>query len=133
MSAAIVPVPRTPVTVRPATPADLPFIDSLQKRHSKQVGWMPMKSLEQKIASGHVLALDRSGDDALVEIVEQAFDQQALAAAVIGGDNAEPGIGPQRMAHELQRPQVLIAWEKERLVVRVGERWGREAEAHGLV
>ena len=52
MSTPIIPIPRSPVTVRAATPADLPFIDSLQKRHAKQVGWMPMKSLEQKVAAG---------------------------------------------------------------------------------
>src|SRR3954449_7955795 len=55
MNAPIIPIPRSPVTVRVATAADLPFIDSLQKLHSKQVGWMPTKSLEQKIGLGHVL------------------------------------------------------------------------------
>jgi hypothetical protein len=49
VSTPIIPIPRSPVTVRPATPADLPFIDSLQKRHAKQVGWMPTRALEQKI------------------------------------------------------------------------------------
>src|SRR3982751_5788863 len=66
MSAAIIPIPRSPVTVRVATPADLPFIDSLQKLHSKQVGWMPTKSLEQKVAAGAVLVAEqetrRQGD-----------------------------------------------------------------------
>src|SRR3954452_23913937 len=67
MSAAIIPIPRSPVTVRVATPADLPFIDSLQKRHAKQVGWMPTKSLEQKVAAGEVLiAEDVTGQSSLV-------------------------------------------------------------------
>ena len=91
------------------------------------------QDLLQEIARRHVLALDRGGDDALVEIVQQPADQQALAAAVLGGDHAEPRVGPQRMPHELQRAQVLIAGEKERLVVRAGERCGRESEPHGLV
>src|SRR3954466_5823139 len=66
MNAPIIPIPRSPVTVRVAVPADLPFIDSLQKLHSKQVGWMPMKSLEQKVAAGQVLVAEeetrRQGD-----------------------------------------------------------------------
>ena len=32
---------RRPIHVRPATMDDLPFMDSLQKLHTKQVGWMP--------------------------------------------------------------------------------------------
>src|SRR4051794_31779880 len=63
MSAAIIPIPRSPVTVRVATPADLPFIDALQKRHAKQVGWMPMKSLEQKVAAGEVLVAEMQNDE----------------------------------------------------------------------
>src|SRR5688572_22034932 len=34
---------------------DVPFIDSLQKLHTRMVGWMPTKQLEGKIAAGHVL------------------------------------------------------------------------------
>lgn len=30
--------------IRPATVADLPFIDSLQKLHADRVGWMPTKT-----------------------------------------------------------------------------------------
>ena len=59
MSTPLVPIPRSPVTVRPGTPADLPFIDSLQKLHAKQVGWMPTKQLVQKITLGHVLVARR--------------------------------------------------------------------------
>ncbi|MBC7784992.1 MAG: GNAT family N-acetyltransferase [Burkholderiales bacterium] len=50
-----VPSPREPISIRPATMDDLPFIDQLQKKHTKQVGWMPTKQLEGKIAAGHVL------------------------------------------------------------------------------
>jgi hypothetical protein len=55
MATAIIPTPRFPVTTRLATIDDLPFIDSLQKLHAKQVGWMPTKSLEAKLAAGQVL------------------------------------------------------------------------------
>ena len=51
----LIPIPASNVTVRPATMADLPFMDSLQKLHTKQVGWMPTKQLEGKIGAGHVL------------------------------------------------------------------------------
>ena len=67
MSTPIIPIPRIPVTVRPATPVDLAFIDSLQKMHTKQVGWMPTKSLEQKVASGQVLIAEEvTGHSSLV-------------------------------------------------------------------
>src|SRR5260221_756952 len=57
----IVPIPRSNVIVRPATMSDLPFLDSLQKLHTKQVGWMPTKQLEGKIRAGHVIVAE---DDA---------------------------------------------------------------------
>ncbi len=52
---AIIPIPRCPVSVRPATASDVTFIDKLQRIHSHMVGWMPTKQLEGKIAAGHVL------------------------------------------------------------------------------
>ncbi len=54
-SALPVPVPRVPITIRPGTMDDIPFMDALQKLHSKQVGWMPTKQFEGKIKAGHVL------------------------------------------------------------------------------
>jgi N-acetylglutamate synthase-like GNAT family acetyltransferase len=50
-----IPVPRAEVSVRPATIADLPFIDALQKQHTKQLGWMPTNALEGKLKRGHVI------------------------------------------------------------------------------
>src|SRR5882724_4712077 len=52
---AVLPAPRASVSVRPAVMSDLPFLDSLQKLHTKQVGWMPTKQFEGKIKAGHVL------------------------------------------------------------------------------
>jgi hypothetical protein len=52
---AIVPIARCPIEIRPATAGDLPFIDALQKAHSKQVGFMHIKALEGKIAANQVL------------------------------------------------------------------------------
>lgn len=51
----IVPIARTPISVRPATSGDLPFIDALQKQHSKQLGYFRTKQFEEYIAMGAVL------------------------------------------------------------------------------
>src|SRR5438034_2560450 len=52
------PAPRCPINIRPATMNDLAFIDSLQKLHAKQVGWMPTKQLEGKIEKGQVIVAE---------------------------------------------------------------------------
>ncbi len=49
------PLPSVNITIRPGVMSDIPFLDSLQKLHTKQVGWMPTKQFEGKIALGHVL------------------------------------------------------------------------------
>jgi hypothetical protein len=49
------PAPRVAVTVRPATMDDFAFIDALQGKHTKQVGWMPKAQLEGKLRLGHVI------------------------------------------------------------------------------
>lgn len=41
--ALVKPAPRCPVSVRPALPGDLPFIDQLQKMHTHMVGFFPSK------------------------------------------------------------------------------------------
>jgi hypothetical protein len=59
---ALVPIPRCQTTIRPATIDDLPFLDALQKLHTKQVGWMPTKQFEGKIKLGHVLVAEEVRD-----------------------------------------------------------------------
>src|SRR5262245_23237046 len=56
----IIPIPRVPITVRPGTMDDLPFMDELQKIHTKQVGWMPTKQFEGKIKLGQVIIAEDS-------------------------------------------------------------------------
>lgn len=57
------PLPRVAVTVRPGLLGDVPFLDSLQKLHTRQVGWMPTAQFEGKIKLGHVLvAEDERGE-----------------------------------------------------------------------
>src|SRR5688572_8554798 len=54
-----VPAPRGgAIDVRLATVADIPFIDELQKKHQKMLGWTPRKTIEGKIAAGHVLVAE---------------------------------------------------------------------------
>jgi hypothetical protein len=55
MSSAIVPIPKTDVTVRLATADDLPFVDSLQKMHGDRVGFLRMKALEGKLRAEQIL------------------------------------------------------------------------------
>src|SRR4051812_12656807 len=58
----IIPIPRTPIAVRIATLADIPFIDGLQKMHSHMVGWMPTKQIEGKIKLGHVIVAEQRSE-----------------------------------------------------------------------
>jgi hypothetical protein len=58
---AIVPVARTPITIRLATMSDYAFIDRLALMHSKALGFMPKAQLEGKIAAGHVLIAEERG------------------------------------------------------------------------
>jgi hypothetical protein len=60
---AIIPIPKTPIAVRAATMDDLPFIDGLQRKHTKQVGWMPTAQFEGKIKAGHVLIAEEAQSD----------------------------------------------------------------------
>src|SRR4051794_5739523 len=62
MSTAIIPIPQAPVTVRPATLADVPFIDALQKKHANSVGFMPRGQLVGKITAGDVIIAENAGE-----------------------------------------------------------------------
>ena len=52
-------LPQVNVTIRAADLSDVPFLDSLQKLHTRQVGWMPTATFEGKIRLGHVLIAER--------------------------------------------------------------------------
>jgi hypothetical protein len=52
------PSPRVEINIRPGVMSDVPFLDSLQKLHTKQVGWMPTAQFEGKIRLGHVLVAE---------------------------------------------------------------------------
>ena len=57
-----VPLPSVNVTIRAGAMSDVPFLDSLQKLHTKQVGWMPTAQFEGKIKLGHVLIAESDGE-----------------------------------------------------------------------
>jgi hypothetical protein len=51
-----VPEPRCgAIAIRLGAEADLPFIDALQKKHNKMVGFSPMNQLQASIAKGNVV------------------------------------------------------------------------------
>jgi N-acetylglutamate synthase-like GNAT family acetyltransferase len=60
MTTAIIPIPRFQMSVRPATLADVPFIDALQKQHATQLGFMADTWIENKIKKEIVLVSEDS-------------------------------------------------------------------------
>ncbi|MFT3787827.1 MAG: GNAT family N-acetyltransferase [Tepidisphaeraceae bacterium] len=52
------PEPRTPIRVRVGTMADIPFIDGLMKKHSKQLAFLTRQTLEGKVKLGQVLVAE---------------------------------------------------------------------------
>lgn len=80
----IIPVPKISVNVRPATMDDLPFMDALQKLHTKQVGWMPTKQFEGKIKLGHVVIAESAEDSGLrTECADSELSPQSSALSPI--------------------------------------------------
>ena len=53
-----VPVARVPIHIRVATMADLPFLDALQKKNSRALGYFPTKQFEGYIGMGAVLVAE---------------------------------------------------------------------------
>ena len=60
------PIPRCDVSIRPATLADVPFIDSLQKNYRRRLGFMRTSWLEQRVGAGQVLVAEEVGSSELV-------------------------------------------------------------------
>ncbi len=54
-------IARTPIAIRTATMADLPFMDGLQKKHNKALGYFPTKQFEGYVATGGVLVAEATG------------------------------------------------------------------------
>jgi hypothetical protein len=61
--ALIVPQARVPISIRPAVLSDVPFMDSLQKMHTKMVGFMPTAQFEGNIKANRVLIAEEIADN----------------------------------------------------------------------
>jgi ribosomal protein S18 acetylase RimI-like enzyme len=53
--------PRMMINIREGRPSDVYFLDRLQRKHTREVGWMPTKQFEGKIKLGHVLIAESAG------------------------------------------------------------------------
>lgn len=65
-------------TIRPATVADLRFVDSLQKVHTNKLGFLPRMALEWYLAAGCVTVGQENDDDAGYLLGRAAFRWQPL-------------------------------------------------------
>ena len=98
------PAPRLTMAIRPATADDLPFIDALQKKQSKQVGFMHAATLRGKLELGHVLVADVGGRLAGYLIgCDRYFKRDDVG--VVYQINVVPGLRRSLVAAELLRAQ----------------------------
>lgn len=58
------PSPKVNLNIRPATMADFPWMDALQNRHRKMVGWQAKGTFEGKIRSGEIIVAEVAGGGA---------------------------------------------------------------------
>ncbi len=80
---------RGDVHVRPATLADLPFIDALQKQTSKAVGFMPRAQLEGKVRRGDVLVAEGKAEG-VEELGVEELSQRRSADSLSPSGSASP-------------------------------------------
>src|SRR3954447_20911346 len=58
---AIVPIPKIEIAIRLATMDDLPFIDALQKKHSKALGFFRRAQMEGYLRNQWMLIAEENG------------------------------------------------------------------------
>jgi hypothetical protein len=63
------PKPRVPIAIRAAVLSDVPFIDSLQRMHTKMVGFMPTAQFEGNIKANRVLIAEEVAENGAKEPV----------------------------------------------------------------
>lgn len=87
-TAIALPEPRVPggIAIRSATVADLQFIDDLQRKHARMVGWFPTKQLETNITRGQVLVAEQASRD-------EASRDQGTEASMPGCLDASMPVG----------------------------------------
>src|SRR4051794_27172111 len=61
ISPTTLPVPNAPIAVRVGTRGDIPFIDSLQKKYGKALGFFPRAQLEGYIDNRWMLIAEMNG------------------------------------------------------------------------
>jgi len=67
-SASLLPVrPRVEISIRLGTMADVAFMDALQRKTTRQVGWMPTKQFEGKVNAGQVLVAEGNSGQLAVD------------------------------------------------------------------
>ncbi len=78
-----VPEPKEPIQIRIATNEDIAFIDSLQKKYNKNLGFMPTKALEGKIKQQQILIAEerRTTDD--TDFTDEIQSVQSVKSVVI--------------------------------------------------
>ena len=64
-------VPRADVRVRVATMDDVPFMDGLQKQHSRQLGYFPTKQFEGYVEMGGILIAEDEGGTPLGYVISR--------------------------------------------------------------
>ncbi len=91
-NAVALPQPREAIAIRVAVAGDLPFIDALQKQHSRMVGWFPRQQLETNIRRGQVLIAEGIRD-----LAPGTSENQGDAAGAAANPSAKclmPGASP---------------------------------------
>src|SRR5688500_15568302 len=58
----IIPKPQIQMAIRQGTLADVPFMDALQKKYGKALGYFPTKQFEGYIEAGGVLIAEESDE-----------------------------------------------------------------------
>jgi hypothetical protein len=74
------PSPRVPISIRLGTMEDLAFIDALQKKQTKQVGFMPTKQFEGKVRLGHVLVAEERHEGTQARRHEVGLEGEGISA-----------------------------------------------------
>ncbi|HLL89393.1 MAG TPA: prolyl oligopeptidase family serine peptidase [Tepidisphaeraceae bacterium] len=81
MLPAVRPAPAAPLTTRVGTAADVPFIDALQKRHSKAVGWFPRQQVMAYVSAGNVLLAEESSSERTLNEERRTMNEDKAATA----------------------------------------------------
>jgi hypothetical protein len=68
VQAITLPEPRVAISIRVAEQRDLRFIDDLQRKHAKMVGWFPTRQLETNIKGGKILIAE-SGNESVGYVI----------------------------------------------------------------